>query len=81
MATGGPAREWLVVLGRRVREARHHRQLSQEQVAEMAGVSRPYLSAVERGERNLGVINLIRIADAVRIDPGELVRGLPPRTG
>ena len=82
MATSGAPREWLAVLGRRVRDARVRRQYTQEQVADMAGLSRPYLSAVERGERNVGVVNLIRIAQAVRADPGELVRDLgrdPPR--
>ena len=79
MATGGGPRDWLAVVGRRVREARIDRELSQEQVAEAARVSRPYLSAVERGERNVGIVNLIRIAHVLRVDPGDLVRGLPGR--
>lgn len=79
MAAGGAPREWLTVLGGRVRDARLHRRMSQEQVAELAGVSRPYLSAVERGERNLGVVNLIRIAQALRVDAAELVQGVGGR--
>jgi transcriptional regulator with XRE-family HTH domain len=77
MAAPGTPQDWLVVLGHRVREARVRRALSQDQLAEMAGVSRPYLSAIERGARNLGVVNLLRIAYALRVDPGEFVRELP----
>jgi transcriptional regulator with XRE-family HTH domain len=79
MAASGAPREWLMVLGARVRDARLRQRLSQEQVAELAGVSRPYLSAVERGERNFGVVNLIRIAQALRLDAAELVQGVGGR--
>ena len=78
MATGGGPREWLTTVGGRVREVRSHRALSQDQLAEMAGISRPYLSAIERGEQNVGLVNLVRIAHALRVDPSDLVRGLGP---
>jgi transcriptional regulator with XRE-family HTH domain len=49
---------------------------SQERLADEAGVHRTYIGHVERGEVNLTVWNLIRIADALGIDPAELVRGV-----
>jgi transcriptional regulator with XRE-family HTH domain len=50
--------------------------LSQERLADQAGLHRTYIGHVERGEVNLTVWNLIRIADALGIDPAELVQGL-----
>ncbi len=65
-------------IGRRIRR---HREaltpaLSQERLADQAGLHRTYIGHVERGEVNLTVWNLIRIADALGVDPAELVRGL-----
>lgn len=74
------ARAVATEVGRRIR---HHREavtppLSQERLADQAGLHRTYIGHVERGEVNLTVWNLIRIAAALGIDPGELVRGLRP---
>jgi len=52
--------------------------VSQERLADQAGLHRTYIGHVERGEVNLTVWNLIRIADALGVDPAELVRGLRP---
>jgi len=74
----------LAELGSRVRAARTSlvgddgRVMSQERLAESAGLHRTYIGHVERGEVNLAIWNLIRIANALGIDPGELVRGLTP---
>lgn len=74
----------LAELGDRVRAARMSRAdesgraMSQERLAESAGLHRTYIGHVERGEVNLALWNLIRIAAALDIDPGDLVRGLRP---
>ena len=67
-------------LGRRVREYRRAlaASVSQEQLADRAGLHRTYVGHVERGEVNLTVYNLTRLAAALEVDPAELVRGLRP---
>ena len=64
--------------GRRVRSRRHALGLTQEQIAERSGLHWTYVGQVERGERNLSLTNLLRIADSLDADPGELVAGLKP---
>jgi transcriptional regulator with XRE-family HTH domain len=68
--------EALVVLGQRIRTQRLRLGLSQEEMANHAGVHRTYYGAIERGERNLSLSSLLRIAHAQRIDPGLLIEGL-----
>lgn len=53
------------VLGERIRALRKQQGVSQEELANKAGLDRSYAGAVERGERNLGVDNLQRLADAL----------------
>jgi transcriptional regulator with XRE-family HTH domain len=70
--------------GDRVRAAREAAGLSQESLAELAGLHRTYAGSVERGERNLSLINIVRIASALGTDPSDLMRGLrwpPARRG
>jgi transcriptional regulator with XRE-family HTH domain len=65
-----------IELGRRVRAYRVERGLSQEKLAEKAHVHRTYVGSLERGERNVALINIVRLADALGIDPCELVTGM-----
>lgn len=58
--------------GRRVRQLRTERALSQEELAELAGVHRNYIGGVERGERNIALINIHGIAKALGVSPAEL---------
>jgi len=58
--------------GERVREIRKARGLSQEKLAELSGLDRTYISDVERGERNIGLLNIIRIVDALSTNPKDL---------
>ena len=52
-------------LGERLREAREYVGLSQEAVADLTGLHRTYVGSVERGERNVSIDNMERLARAV----------------
>lgn len=52
--------------------------LSQERLAEIAGVHATYLSDVEAGRRNVTLFTIVRLAKALGVNPGELVDGLEP---
>ena len=75
----GDAERVAKLFGVRVREARDSVGVSQEKLAELSGVHRTYIGHVERGEVNLSLYNLVRIAAALRIDPAQLVGGLRPK--
>jgi transcriptional regulator with XRE-family HTH domain len=62
----------LKILGDRIREKRILLNLSQEAFADSCGLDRSYIGGVERGERNVSAINLIRIAKALNVDGGAL---------
>lgn len=66
------ARRELVAFGRAVRTHRERLQLSQETLAEKSDLHRTYISGIERGERNLGVVNVCKVARALGIRPSEL---------
>ena len=59
-------------LGRVIRGKRKEMGYSQEAFASYCGVHRTYMGAVERGERNISFMNIIRIANALKIKPSEL---------
>jgi transcriptional regulator with XRE-family HTH domain len=62
----------LVKLGMRIRELRKSKGFSQENFAAEVGLDRTYMGSVERGERNVAALNLIRIAKCLNLEVGEL---------
>lgn len=63
-------------LGARVRERRRELGLSQERLGELSALHRTYVGGVERGERNVSLVNIVALAQALDVDPGRLVEGL-----
>ena len=76
-----PRSDALQVLGARVREHRHALGLSQEALGDVSGLHWTFVGQVERGRRNISLHNLLRLAQALEVDPGELVKGLQPPVG
>jgi transcriptional regulator with XRE-family HTH domain len=66
----------LARFGRRVRELRYARRLSQEEFAAECGLDRTYISGIERGRRNVSLRNIEVIAKAFGISLSELFRAL-----
>jgi transcriptional regulator with XRE-family HTH domain len=64
--------------GLRVRQRRTQLKLSQEQLAERSEHHWTYISSVERGERNVTLNTILRLAKALEVDPSELVLSLQP---
>jgi transcriptional regulator with XRE-family HTH domain len=64
----------LVALGRAVRQARKEAGISQEKCGEIAGLHRNEIGALERGEKNISFINLLRVSAAVKRAPSDLLR-------
>ncbi|MEU5428241.1 helix-turn-helix transcriptional regulator [Streptomyces olivoreticuli] len=62
--------------GSRVRARREELGKSQEALADDCGLHWTYVGQVERGRRNISLHNILKLAEALKIDPAELVRGL-----
>ena len=58
----------LVQFGKKVQELRKEQNLSQEQVAELAGVHRTYIGMIERAEKNITLRNIEKIAIALNVE-------------
>ncbi len=70
----------LIKLGARIRDLRTAKGFSQEDFAAEICLDRTYMGGVERGERNVSTINLIRIAKGLKVEVGELfpsIKNLP----
>jgi transcriptional regulator with XRE-family HTH domain len=62
--------------GKHVRKLRLKQGLSQEKLAELADLHRNYVGGVERGERNIAIINIVALARALRVKPAKLLEPL-----
>ena len=66
----------LAALGHNVRRRREARDLTQEKLAEKAGLDPTYISGIERGLRNPGIKNVARLAKALGLSTAELCKGV-----
>lgn len=66
----------LMDFGRRLKELREERALTQEKLAELAGLERTYISQAEQGRRNTTMLTLQKLAAALEVDVTELLK--PP---
>lgn len=69
-------KEILIKFGKRVRQERLKRGLSQEELASKAGVHRTYIGMIERGEKNITLRNIERIAEALDLEISGLFNNL-----
>ncbi len=72
------AKQALKLIGARIREARQAKGWSQEALAHHASIDRSYAGGIERGERNITVSLLCKIAKSLDMDPANLIKNLPP---
>lgn len=66
----------IMKFGQKVREERQKTGLSQEELAAKAGVHRTYVGMIERGEKNITLTNIHKVAQALDITISELTQGL-----
>lgn len=66
--------DWRAIIGTNVRRARYKAGLTQEQVALEAKIDLTYMGGIERGKRNPSVLVLVRIADALSVEPADLLK-------
>lgn len=69
----------LVAFGNNVRKLRTARGISQEKLAELADLHRTYVGGIERGERNVAVLNIVALAKALDCPPEQLFKGVVMR--
>ena len=60
--------------GKIVRERRKRLRVSQEEFADLCGLDRTYIGGIERGERNVSLVNIEKIAKALKISLSDLFR-------
>ena len=64
-----------IEFGKRLRLLRLERELSQEKLGILAGLHMNYIGSIERGERNISLINIWKLANALEVHPGKLFGG------
>ena len=69
---------YLDILGKRIRSRRGELGLSQEGLANEAGLDRSYVGRIERGEHNLTFVALVMLCRAMKCDVASLTNDLPP---
>lgn len=66
-------KEVLVAIGDAIRNVRKARGISQEELAYLCHIDRSHMGRIERGERNLAILNFVRICRALACSPSELL--------
>ncbi|MBI4967266.1 MAG: helix-turn-helix transcriptional regulator [Rhodospirillales bacterium] len=64
------------ILARNLRRIRKSTGLSQEELADRAGLHRTYISSIERAERNISIENIFLLARALDVEPGDLIKAV-----
>lgn len=67
-------RSILKSFGNRIKTIRLEKGISQEQLGQLAELDRTYISGIERGLRNVSLINIERLATALNVEPAELLK-------
>ena len=65
-----------IIIGKRIQVFRKEKNLSQEDLANLANLDRTYISSVENGKRNISIININNICNAVGIQLSDLFKDL-----
>ena len=65
-----------ITFGRTIRELRQKKGLSQESLAERSNLHRTYVGAIERGERNVSLLNIVALAHALEVPAPRTMRGV-----
>lgn len=65
---------FLIALGKVLRSTRLEKGFSQEAVALLAGIDRSYMGGIERGEHNLSMVNLHKLAQALNVSISDLIQ-------
>ena len=68
--------ETLKIFGENIKKRREEKGISQEELASIAEFDRTYISLIERGKRNLSLLNICRFAKAFDIKPFELIKNI-----
>lgn len=66
----------LHTFGKNIQSLRLAKGLSQEKLAELAELHRTYVGAIERGERNIGLRNVVKLANALEVTSVKLMEGV-----
>lgn len=64
----------LVALGAAIRQLRKERGVAQEQLALLAGVERSYMSSIERGMQNVGVMTLVKVSQTLNVSVADIMK-------
>lgn len=67
----------LINFGAKVRLARTNKQISQEKLGELSGLHRTYIGMIERGEKNITLLNIQRISQALELPMSHFFQDLP----
>ena len=65
--------DYFSILGANVRALRIKNKLTQEQLADLCDLHRTYIGAIERGDRNISLKNIVLIAQSLNVEPAELL--------
>lgn len=68
---------YLIKLGLQIRERRKIKGISQEQLALLADVDRSYIGGIERGERNVSLLTLAKLATCIGCNISDFTKGIP----